>query len=80
MAEPPHKDLFYSSTFCIGFYSSKVVGYSYAKHETKKQRIARIAKMKMKASWSLKNERRLMSVYQVIRVCKPQHRIKHLIK
>ena len=44
--------------------------------ETKKQRIARIAKEKMLASWK-KEQFKTDKIKQVIQFCKPQHRVNH---
>ncbi len=44
--------------------------------ETKKQRIARIAKEKMLASWK-KEQFKTDKIKQVIQVYKPQHRLNH---
>ena len=44
--------------------------------ENKKERIARIAKEKMFASWKLYNEKR-EKVLDVRQMCKPRHRLNH---
>lgn len=47
------------------------------KQETKKERIARLAKEKMLASWKKHNQREpeRPKVIQMKQICKPQHRI-----
>lgn len=44
--------------------------------ETKKQRVARIAKEKMLASWK-KEHFKTDKIKKVIQVCKPQHKLNH---
>lgn len=44
--------------------------------ETKKQRVARIAKEKMLASWKKENFK-TDKIKQVIQVCKPQHKLNY---
>lgn len=46
------------------------------KPETKKQRIARVAKERMLSSWN-KHHDKTMTIKKVIQVCKPNHRINH---
>jgi len=49
------------------------------KEETKEERIARIAKKKMLASWDLYNEKSFR-IKKVIQICKPKHRLNHIVK
>jgi len=50
------------------------VNYTYVKKETKEQKIKRIAKEKMLASWKSHNEKR-DNIIEIKRVCKPIHNI-----
>ncbi len=52
--------------------------YTYTKLESKEERIKRIAKAKMFASWKLYNER-TESIIKPIQICKARHRIPQLI-
>jgi hypothetical protein len=44
--------------------------------ETKKQRIERLAREKMFASWKVHNDK-TMTIKEVIQICKPQHKLNH---
>jgi hypothetical protein len=46
-------------------------------HETKKQRITRIAKEKMFASWKTHNQK-TEKINKIIQVCKPKHKLSHM--
>lgn len=46
------------------------------KEETSKERIKRIAKEKMYASWKTYNERKI-TIKEVKQICKPTHKINH---
>jgi len=61
---------FYYSSVCY-----QTGNYVPVKRESKKQRIARIAKEKMFASWQLRHEKK-PQVFKVIQTCKPRHVIK----
>ena len=47
---------------------------SIKKVETKKQRIMRIAKEKMLASWKLYNQK-TEKIFEIKQICKPEHRV-----
>lgn len=48
------------------------IGYIQRKVETKKERIKRIAKEKMYASWKTFNQR-TPTIIEIIQICKPKH-------
>lgn len=52
---------------------------AYRKVETKKQRIKRLAKEKMLASWKTYNQK-TPYVIDIKQLCKPQHKMIHQIK
>lgn len=61
-----------SMTYCANY-----VPYNHVKQETKKERIARIAKERRLASYQLYN-RRMDDTKKLVQHCMPQH--KHLLK
>ena len=63
----------YNTTYIPGISN----GYSKKKEETKKEKIQRVAKEKMLASWKTYNEKTL-KIIDVKNLCKPQHRLTHL--
>jgi len=47
------------------------------KKETKKEKVARIAKEKMLASWKTYDEI-LPNLYKIKQICRPEHRLNHM--
>lgn len=61
------------SSICVRLSTPK----SNPKPETKKEKIARIAKEKMYASWKTFQQNHI-SIIQVKQICKPRHKLTHM--
>ncbi len=63
----------------MAYPTQPTMGYSYSgiyrQTETKKQRIARIAKELMYASWKIFNQK-TVSIIKIIQIRKPRHQLK----
>lgn len=63
-------------------YSVKIVAFkpnsSIIKYETKKEKIKRVAKEKMFASWKTYNQK-TEKILEVKQICKPRHKIKIML-
>ena len=71
----------YASHYTIGYYDSCDSSYHdrYKKVETKKEKLDRVSKEKMLASWKTYNEK-TEHIIKIKQICKPQHKLNYRYK